>query len=99
MADNSGVSKGKTEKKPFKSKPLDSFFFEKLVSRAIEDKRSEEWVILQIRAAFTMKGVKVNPEKEKPKSTFVANSIDDKCKFGKKCKYLTAGTCAFKKHE
>jgi hypothetical protein len=99
MADNSGVSKGKTEKKSFKPKPLDSFFFEKLVSRAIHEGKSEEWVVLQVKAAFAMKGVKVNPEKDKPKSTFVPNSIDKPCKFGKNCKHLAAGTCAFKKHE
>jgi hypothetical protein len=95
----SDVTKIKTEKKTFNPKPLDSTFFEKLVLRAIHEGKSEDWIILQVKAGFAMKGMKVEPAKEKPKSTFVPNSIDKACKFGKNCKHFIAGTCAFKKHE
>ena len=102
MAENSGVLQGKKEnKKPFKLIALDDVAFEKLVTRAIKFGQSEEWVVEQVRKAFTkkgQKGVKADPVKEKPKSTFVPNSVDAECKFGVNCRFANDGKCAFKKH-
>ena len=103
MADNSNVSQGKKEtKKHFKLTALDDVAFEKLVTRAIKFGQSEEWVVEQVHKAFAKKGqkvVKAEPVKEKPKSTFVPNSVDAQCKFGVNCRYNKDGNCAFKKHD